>query len=682
MKLKTLIFFIFTSLIIFGFLFYINKKSNLSIDLSKMSLSNERFDSIVVVGAGLAGLTAVIEAYQTAKKIYNDDIAKIHSFPKIYLIEKEKNIGGNSAKATSGMNGALTKYQKELGIEDSLEQFAKDTLKSGGNLNVPSLVNTLVHDSKDAVEWYSQFNLILSAISQCGGHEIARTHRQAPRADGKPSPVGWNIISALKKFIQEDLKDNVEVLLNTRVQKIIKNKEGKVVGVEYETTNLETKETKKDVLPAGAVILTSGGYAHDWTDTSLLRRFGEKTLKDVPTTNGPWATGDGVKMGTAIGAGVVNMDKIQVHPTGFINLKDPFNPTKFLAPEALRGYGGILLNAEGQRFVNELSTRDFVSEAIFKNCSNYLMKHYDSKEEKEIEKKIVLSWLIMNEKGVNAFDAGSIHFYAKIGNMKAVEGIDQVSDFIHIPVDTLKATLKKYNEDADKGYDEFGKKRFPFKFSEDDKFYVAAITPSIHYTMGGLAVNSVGEILTPRKNVDVSTLLNTATTTDDQINLKPILGLYGAGEVTGGVHGKNRLAGNSLLECAVFGRQAGRRAIESLLYYNDSAVEKAKSEEKEENKELITGLSSTEFKSLTFREFHESDNCVYLNLKSTYHRVEPKQALLLKNTTTKITQQVLCSNLDDGGDYGVIKIDMKQLNDDSLGLKNMAPGDTIEVKLA
>ena len=332
MKLKTRLFFIFTSILTVVILFYFNKKSNTDFNFD-MSSFNENTENIIVIGSGLAGLTATIEAYQTAKKIYNGEIEKNHQFPKIYLIEKEKNIGGNSAKATSGINGALTKYQKELGIEDSLEQFSKDTLKSGGNLNVPSLVNTLVHDSKDAVEWLAQFNLILSAISQCGGHEIARTHRQAPRADGKPSPVGWNIISALKNFVQNDLKDNVEVMLNTRVQKILTSDDGsKVIGVQYETTNLETKETKKDVLPAKAVILASGGYAHDWTDTSLLRRFGDKSLKDVPTTNGPFATGDGVKMGTAIGAAIVNMDKVQVHPTGFIKLSDPFNPTKFLAP--------------------------------------------------------------------------------------------------------------------------------------------------------------------------------------------------------------------------------------------------------------------------------------------------------------------------------------------------------------
>jgi len=105
-------------------------------------------------------------------------------------------------------------------------------------------------------------------------------------------------------------------------------------------------------------------------------------------------------------------------------------------------------------------------------------------------------------------------------------------------LDTLKATIKKYNEDADKGSDEFGKTRFPFKFAEDNKFYVSAITPSIHYTMGGLAVNAVGEILKPREKISVSKILNTPTTAEDQVNLKPILALYGAGEVTGGVHGK------------------------------------------------------------------------------------------------------------------------------------------------
>jgi len=678
MKLKERLIALGISILTGALLYYYFNKTILNSGDNIMGSIDENTDTIVIVGSGLAGLSATAEAYQTAKKIFKDDIAKNHKFPKIYLIEKEKNIGGNSAKATSGMNGALTKYQKELGIEDSLEQFSKDTFKSGGNLNVPSLVNTLVHDSKAAVEWFAQYDLILSAISQCGGHEIARTHRQQPRTDGKPSPVGFNIISGLKKYILNELKDDVTVLLNTRVQKIIKNSEGKVVGVQYETTDLETKETKTDVLAAGAVILASGGYAHDWTETSLLRRFGDEKLKNIPTTNGPWATGDGVKMGTAIGASVVNMDKIQVHPTGFIKLSDPFNPTKFLAPEALRGYGGILLNSAGQRFVNELSTRDHVSEAIFKNCSGVVMRHKDEKEGKEIEKEVVRSWLIMNEQGAKSFDIGSINFYAKMGCINIMDGLEKVAEFTNIPLDTLKATITKYNSDADNGKDEFGKTRFPFKFAEDDKFYVSAITPSVHYTMGGLSMNPVGEILTPRKKVSVSTLLDTPTTADDQVNLKPILALYGAGEVTGGVHGKNRLAGNSLLECAVFGRQAGRRAVESVLYYNP----KAEDVENKENKEMYTGLSTTDYTSLTFREYHKSDNAVYLNLKSTFHHVDPKQTLLLRKASTQTTQQIICSNLEDGGDFGVLKINMDQFSEDTLGLKSMAPGDIVEVKLA
>jgi len=668
MKLKTRIFCLFTSIVTVVVLFYLNKKTDLGIHFNKFvstNKNNDSSDTIIVIGSGLAGLTATVEAYQTAKKIYSGNLTKNHSFPKIYLFEKEKNIGGNSAKATSGINGCLTKYQKELGIEDSIEQFTKDTLKSGGNINVPSLVNTLVHDSKDAVEWLAQFNLILSAISQCGGHEIARTHRQKPREDGKPSPVGWNIISGLRNYILNDLKDEVNVLLNTRVTKILTSEDGtKVTGVEYETTNLETKEVKKGTLYADAIVLATGGYAHDWTETSLLRRFGSKSLQDVPTTNGPFATGDGVKMATAIGAGLVNMDKIQIHPTGFIKLSDPFNPTKFLAPEALRGYGGILLNPEGHRFVNELTTRDLASQAIFENCSDVVMKHFDAKEGKEIEKTVVRSWLVMNEDGAKAFDIGNISFYCKIGDMHIVEGVDKVAELTGIPVENLKETIKKYNEAADQGHDEFGKKRFPFKFAEDNKFYVSAITPSIHYTMGGLAFNPVGEILSPRKKVEVSSLFKSPTTADDQVDLKPILALYGAGEVTGGVHGKNRLAGNSLLECAVFGRQAGRRAVESVLYYDP------KSEDK-------TGLSTEEFTPLTFREYHTSDNCVYLNLKSTFNYVQPNQSLLLKKGDA--TQKTACANLEDGGDFGVIKV---KISEDTLGLKKLAPGDLVEVKLA
>lgn len=643
-------------------------------------MSNE---NIIIVGSGLAGLSATIEAYNTAKEIYDNDesIAKQHSFPKIYLIEKERSIGGNSAKATSGINGALTKYQKQAGVNDTLSAFAEDTFVSGGNINVPSLVNTLVHSSKDAVEWFSNFNLELSAISQCGGHSIPRTHRQAPRPDGKPSPVGWNIISTLKNHILEKLSENVSIMLNTKVDELVMDKSGNVIGVKYVTLpdKKANPEANSEItgeikyLPAKAVILASGGYAHDWTETSLLRRFGSKSLQNVPTTNGPFATGDGVKMGTAIGAAVVDMDKIQIHPTGFIKLSDPFNPTKFLAPEALRGYGGILLNSQGKRFINELTTRDVVSNAIFRNCSDVNIKHFDAKQEKEIEKTMVRSWLIMNEQGAKAFDIGSINFYVKMGLVHIIQGLDKLSAFVNIPVDTLKATFEEYRMASVKGIDEFGKTRFPVVFSEDDVFYASAITPSIHYTMGGLAVNAVGEILCPRnKKVKV---MEAPTTFIHQENMRPILSLYGAGEVTGGVHGKNRLAGNSLLECAVFGRKAGRRAAESVLY----AVKASQSEE-------ISGIPTDSFVSLTFREYNENDQCAYFNLKSTFNKLSTSQALAVQKVSEKDQEEeeeeeVFCSNHPDGQDFGVIKINMDQFKAETQAyIKSLAPGDKMQFK--
>ncbi|KAJ1524680.1 NADH-cytochrome b5 reductase, partial [Nowakowskiella sp. JEL0078] len=150
---------------------------------------------VVVVGGGLAGLTAAIEAARGGAAVT--------------LLEKEKNVGGNSAKASSGINSAVSKYQVQLQIHDSVEDFQKDTLKSGGGTSIPSLVEVLTNSSKEALEWIESFGLKLDYISHCGGHSASRTHRESPRADGKPAPVGWDIIKTLKEYISKELTNSV-----------------------------------------------------------------------------------------------------------------------------------------------------------------------------------------------------------------------------------------------------------------------------------------------------------------------------------------------------------------------------------------------------------------------------------------------------------------------------------------
>ncbi|ELT99303.1 hypothetical protein CAPTEDRAFT_179286 [Capitella teleta] len=473
-----------------------------------MSTSTEEARNVVVVGGGLAGMSAAIEAARHGAHVT--------------IIDKEKNIGGNSAKATSGMNGANTRAQKEAGISDSIASFKEDTLNSGDGLCNVELVNILATNSADAHEFIRGFGVNLVDVVQLGGHSNKRTHRIPPTEDGKPVPVGWTIVSSLKKHIENEMKEKIAVVTNAAFQRVI-IEDGRPVGVKYTDA-----ENQAHVL-RGAVVLTAGGYANDHTDKSLLEKY-VPDLAVYPTTNGPWATGDIIKRTEDINLSLVHMDKVQVHPTGFVEPSQPNHHTKFLAPEALRGCGAILLDPQGKRFVNELGRRDHVSAKILEKCGRF---------EQKSENPVVAAMLLTDDV-INHFGAASAGFYKFKKLIQDVGTLDQLSAFLKVDVDTLKATLSEYNTAAKSGEDAFGKKAFPHAYAESEHFYVAYITPTLHYCMGGIAINTQAQVLTS--------------------DAQRLPGLYAAGEVTGGVHGNNRLGGNSLLECVVFGRIAGQHA--------------------------------------------------------------------------------------------------------------------------
>ena len=205
---------------------------------------------------------------------------------------------------------------------------------------------------------------------------------------------------------------------------------------------------------------------------------------------------------------------------------------KFLAPELLRGVGGILINENGQRFCNELGTRDYVYEKIIENC-----KKQDTNEIDQYE-----SYLLMNQEMANEF-GNNFYYYKDVqGFITQHSNFSELAKNINVDYNNLEKTINSYNDALEKNIDEFNKTTFPYKFNLSDTIYSMIITPSIHYTMGGLKINNKGEVL---------------NTKNESIN-----GLFGAGEVTGGVHGGNRLGGNSLAECGVYGRISADSAVD------------------------------------------------------------------------------------------------------------------------
>ncbi|KAJ2734957.1 hypothetical protein IW152_001939 [Coemansia sp. BCRC 34962] len=503
--------------------------------------------NIVVVGGGLAGMSAAIEALRQTRHVAGVTVA---------LLEKEVRTGGNSGKASSGINGVLTRTQQDKDIHDSVDAFMRDTLKSGGGRSNETLVEKLVRDSTQAVSWLQgDFGLDLDVLARLGGHSFPRTHRR-PDVNGKPQPVGWGIVSTLGRHLSElaGLEDaRFKLITGARVIRLLPGTRGSVSGVVYEAVDADTRVIQQHSMLSDVVVLATGGFGGEGSRPHYLKQYAPQ-LVGLPATNGAFATGDGLGLATAAGAELVDMDQVQVHPTGFVKSSDPGNPTKFLAAEALRGEGGILLNGLGRRFVNELDTRDHVTDAMSRFCSapDTRARHSGSAEEIRGE-PLTAAFLVLSQAAADSFGHGALGFYEKMGLVSRAEGLDGLAAALRVDQAVLHRTLEDHDGARDSGSrDDFGKTVFPQRAlnppasSEDksqarDYYYWAIVTPSIHYTMGGVRFDHKTRVLRAS-------------------DAAPIPGLLAAGEVTGGLHGANRLGGNSLLECVVYGREAGRQA--------------------------------------------------------------------------------------------------------------------------
>lgn len=507
-------------------------------------------DKVIVVGGGLAGVSACHTVLEHGGKVL--------------LLDKSAFCGGNSTKATSGFNAALTKTQILKGAEDSVDSFKSDIFRSaskGLNENPYELGALLADESDSAFEWLTKvFKIDLSLISRLGGHSHERTHRGKEKFPGMTITMG--LLSDLERIEEESKGEIAKIITKANVFELI-TKDNAVIGCKYKDEN------GKVFSEYGVVILATGGFAADFGDDSLLKKY-RPDLLSYSTTNGPHCTGDGLKMTQKVGGDLVDMEWVQVHPTGMINPRDPNNKVKWLAAEALRGVGGIILNKHGDRFVDELGRRDYVSEQMIKNEAPFrLVLGSDASKE--------ISW--------------HCHHYGLRGVMKKFNNLKELANDMGVPFEKLSASIDKYNKAAAEKNDQFGRKFFanaPIK--KDEIFNVSLITPVVHYVMGGIKISNKCEALKGET---------------------PINGLFAAGEVTGGVHGKNRLGGNSLAECVVFGRIAGKYASQYLL---QTSLSKLKSNKTKNSLVRLGNLKSqlTSLKVFTKEEVakhNKADDC-------------------------------------------------------------------------
>jgi len=464
-----------------------------------MSAEDAKKPRVVVVGGGLAGCAAALAAYNQSIAMGVD----VH----VVLVDKMPKLGGNSAKASSGINAL------NVPGGDSEQLFESDTIKSGGGLSKPDLVHTLVSKSLDAIKFLEGYGVDLSKVTRLGGHSVPRS-----RTNPVGGNVGWSIMSVIIKKAKET--PGITVLEGYKLTDVVMGAGGQVAGVQLVKQGADgAAAAEPEVLPAEAVILATGGFG---ANKAMLEKYSPESA-GLATTNGPWATGDVVDLAPKWGAAMVDLEQVQVHPTGFVDPKDPGAGTKFLAPEKLRGVGGIMLNSAGKRFVDELSTRDKVSDALLAQPGKR-------------------AYLVLSEAMAKDYGMSAIGFYVSKSLFVKADDVSALASHIGVDEGVVSEALHAYNAAvAGQQADAFGKTAFPAGVNTNAPLYAAIITPVVHYCMGGVSIDARARALSSAG--------------------APIPGLFAAGEVSGGVHGRNRLGGNSLLECAVFGTVAGSEAV-------------------------------------------------------------------------------------------------------------------------
>ena len=484
---------------------------------------------VVVIGAGGAGMTAAMTAADAGQKVV--------------ILESQAMVGGNSARATGGMNAAKTVYQDEnefdqaAGVEktlataaekyadnetitalaktvseqwaayqanptgyfDSVELMELDTMVGGKGINDPELVKTLCEGTADAIDWLDENGITLHNVSSFGGASVKRIHRPV-NEEGKVVSVGAYMIPLLQENCE---KRGIDIVLNTTVDTILTDANGAAVGVSG-----TDKDGNTVVVNAKSVILATGGFG---ANLDMVTQY-KPELAGFMTTNAAGAQGQGIEMATAIGAGTVDMDQIQIHPTVEAN-------TAALITEGLRGDGAILVNANGERFVDEVGTRDVVSAAEIAQPGSY-------------------SWLIVDQAMADA--SSVIQGYIKKGYTKTGATYEELAKELDVDPAAFANTMETWNGYVEAKNDpDFGRTSFANPLN-NGPYYAIKVTAGVHHTMGGVTINSATEVLKEDGTV--------------------IPGLFAAGEVTGGVHGANRLGGTAVADFVVFGRIAGESA--------------------------------------------------------------------------------------------------------------------------
>lgn len=422
---------------------------------------------------------------------------------EVVLLEKMPQVGGNTLISGGEYAAPENDLQKEEGIEDSKELFANDVKEAGGD---PELIDVLADHATEDAYWLRDDIGVkwLDSLMFFGGHSVKRSL----------IPEAHSGNELIKNYLKKCEELGIEVITEADVKEILR-KDDQVCGVKAETADgILTVNAK-------SVVLATGGFG---ANDEMTFENDNEIDEYVKSTNAPGSTGDGITMAEKLGADTVGMDQIQLYP-----VCDPETGRLLYVGDTRLVGGALLVNKEGKRFVEELGTRREISLAIKAQTDHVGYLIWDEKSNE------VTGTMASNpEEAKEQFDKG---------NLYKADTIEELAEHFDIDKDQLLETVETFNENSLKKEDPDFNLRMLGWTIEEGPYYMLKAAPAVHHTMGGLKINKEAEVLDKGGN--------------------PIKGLYAAGEVTGGIHGSNRLGSAAIADITVFGRIAGQNAAEN-----------------------------------------------------------------------------------------------------------------------
>lgn len=432
-------------------------------------------------------------------------IAAADEGASVIVLEKMPIQGGNTLISGGEFAAPGNWIQTREGIEDSTELFYNDVLKGGDNENDPSLVKVLAENALAGATWLKDYIGVEfeDGMLFFGGHSVERS--LVPK-----NATGYEMVSKLTKKLEEK---NIPIHKNTAASEFIQNQEGKVTGVKAQFGDQTIIYNANK-----AVILASGGFG---ANIDMRVKYNEKMNKDILSTNTVGSQGDGIVMAEKIGAQLVDMGYIQTYPT----CDSQSGSLLYVGDVRMEGRS-ILVNKEGKRFVEELERRDVISNAVTQQTGGVSYMFWDKSA--------------MEDTGMDKLHEAEYNGLLLRKQLVKADTMDEAAAFFGIDAAELKKTVENYNQYAKDGKDlEFNKRGALVPFGEGP-YYIMVSKPAVHHTMGGVKINTNAQVLNTNGEI--------------------IEGLYAAGEVTGDIHGTNRLGSDAIAEITVFGRIAGENA--------------------------------------------------------------------------------------------------------------------------